>query len=245
MLRIDVMGVGIDGLTMEQFTARAAAILDRRETACAVTPNAEILWEAMKNPGYREILNGAALVLPDGAGVVLGAKMLGTPIPHKVAGIDFGQRICAILAGRGGRLFLLGGRPGVAAQAGARLTERFPGLRICGTADGYFPDDAAMAARIAQTEPDAVFVCLGAPKQEIFMHRFGKATGARLLIGLGGSLDVYAGVQRRAPEWMISCNLEWFYRLLQDPSRFGRMLRLPKFVGSCLREQLRRKRKNG
>ena len=237
------MGVGIDGLTMEQFTARAAALLDRSETACAVTPNAEILWEALKDPGYRQILNSAALVLPDGAGVLLGARILGTPIPHKVAGVDFGLRLCALLADRGGRLFLLGGRPGTAEQAGKKLTETFPGLRICGTADGYFTDDAAMAERIARTEPDAVFVCLGAPKQEKFMYRFGKATGAGLLIGLGGSIDIYAGVHRRAPGWMIACNLEWFYRLLQEPSRLGRMLRLPKFMISCLMEQLRRKRK--
>lgn len=245
MPRTDVMGVMLDNLTMQQFAARAQALLEHGSGARAVTPNAEIIWQAMHDPAYRQILNGSELVLPDGAGVLLGARILGTPLREKVPGVEFGEQICAMLAKTGGRLYLLGGRPGVAEQAGQKLQKKYPGLRICGTADGYFADEAEAVRRIARARPDAVFVCLGVPKQERFMQDFGVQTGAKLLLGLGGSLDVYAGRVRRAPKWMIRCNLEWLYRLLREPSRLGRALCLPKFVICCLLEQRRRKRKYG
>lgn len=243
MRQIDVMGVRIQDLTREEFTARAAQLLESGSGACAVTPNAEILWLAMHDPAYCRILNEAELVLPDGAGVLLGARILGTPLREKVPGVEFGAQICALLAKTGKTLYLLGGAPGIAEKAAEMLAGTYPGLRICGTADGYFADEAEAVRKIAAAEPDVVFVCLGAPKQERFMYAHAKETGAKLLVGLGGSINVYAGCVRRAPGWMITCNLEWFYRLLQEPSRLGRMRCLPKFVRSCLREQRRRKRK--
>lgn len=243
-MRTDVMGVGFDNLTRQEFIDRADSMLREKNRGYCVTPNAEIVYEAYYDDSFRELLNGAALVLPDGAGVVLGAKILGDPIKEKVAGIEFGEEICRLLAKNGGRLYLLGSKPGIAEKAGAVLSDRYPGLVICGTADGYFQDETAVVERINEARPDVLFVCLGAPKQERFMQDHFDELDVTLMLGLGGSLDGYAGVAQRAPRWMINLSLEWLYRLIKEPSRLGRMMRLPKFVGLCVKEKLERK-KNG
>ena len=238
------MGVGFDNLTKSEFTARAESMLHNGERGYVVTPNAEIVYESIHDDGFRALLNGASMVLPDGAGVVLGAKILGTPIREKVAGIEFGEEVCRILAKNQGRLYLLGSKPGIAKAAGEKLAEKYPGLTICGTADGYFKDEQAVIEKINAARPDVLFVCLGAPKQEKFMKAHFDELQVCLMLGLGGSLDGYAGVAQRAPRWMIDMSLEWLYRLLKEPKRLGRMMRLPKFVLACGGEKLRRK-KNG
>ena len=192
-------------------------------------------YEALHDESFRAILNGASLVLPDGAGVVLGAKILKTPLKEKVAGIDFAANLLGVLEETGGRLYLLGGKPSIAEQAAENMKKTHPKLCICGTADGYFKDEAPVIARINEARADVVFVCLGAPKQEHFMHDHRAELNVRLMIGLGGSLDGFAGTVRRAPKWMIRLQLEWLYRLLREPSRIGRMMRLPKFVFAAWR----------
>ena len=235
------MGVGFDNLTKSEFTAKAEAMLENKERGYVVTPNAEIVYESIYDDGFRSLLNGASMVLPDGAGVVLGAKILGTPIKEKVAGIEFGEEVCRVLAKNGGRLYLLGSKPGIAKAAGEKLAEKHPGLVICGASDGYFQDEKAVVDKINEAKPDVLFVCLGAPKQEKFIKEHFEELEVTLMLGLGGSLDGYAGVAQRAPRWMIDLSLEWLYRLLKEPKRLGRMMRLPKFVAVCAGEKLRRK----
>ena len=237
------MGVGFDNLTKSEFTAKAEEMLEKKERGYVVTPNAEIVYESIHDDGFRALLNDASMVLPDGAGVVLGAKILGTPIKEKVAGIEFGEEICRLLAKNSGRLYLLGSKPGIAKAAGEKLAQKYPGLVICGTADGYFKDEKAVIEKINEAKPDVLFVCLGAPKQENFIKNHFEELDVTLMLGLG-SLDGYAGVVERAPRWMIDLSLEWLYRLLKEPKRIGRMMRLPKFVLACGGEKLRRK-KNG
>ena len=234
------MGVGFDNLTKSEFTAKAESMLQNKERGYVVTPNAEIVYESIHDDGFRSLLNDASMVLPDGAGVVLGAKILGTPIKEKVAGIEFGEEVCKLLAKNGGRLYLLGSKPGIAKAAGEKLAQKYPGLVICGTADGYFQDEKAVVERINEAKPDVLFVCLGAPKQEKFIKAHFEELEVTLMLGLGGSLDGYAGVAQRAPRWMIDMSLEWLYRLLKEPKRLGRMMRLPKFVAACAGRKLRR-----
>ena len=244
-MKIDVMGVLFDNVTMEQALDRAETLMEAKASAYCVTPNGEIVWEAMQDPAFRSILNEADLVLPDGASVVLGSRILERPLQEKVAGIAFAEALVQRMAARGGRLYLLGGRPGIAEKAAENLTAKYPGLVICGTADGYFRDEAAVVEQVRKAEPDVLFVCLGAPKQERFMaaHRRELQTG--LMIGLGGSLDGFAGVVTRAPQWMIRCNLEWLYRLMKEPSRLGRMMRLPKFVRACKKQRQLEEKEGG
>ena len=238
-LKIDVMGVLFDNVTMDEALAQAVALLPEKRGAIVVTPNSEIVYEAMADGGLRDLLNAADLVLPDGAGVVLGSKILKTPLKEKVAGVDFADRMLQHLAETGGSAYLLGGKPGIAQLAARKMMEKHPGLTVCGMADGYFRDEAPVVAAIREAKPDVLFVCLGAPKQEKFMACHQRELSVGLMAGLGGSLDAFAGTVKRAPRWMIRLNLEWLYRLIQEPRRFKRMLRLPKFLFAVVRRRMR------
>ncbi|WP_308856340.1 WecB/TagA/CpsF family glycosyltransferase [uncultured Oscillibacter sp.] len=229
-MRIDVLGVGFDNLTMDEAVAEGLRLTESQGTHYVVTPNPEIVELCRENLAAKIAVNEADLVLADGIGVVKGAAMLGTPLKDRVPGIEFAAGLMAGLAANRKTLYLLGAKPGVAQQAAQRLQATYPGLVIAGTHDGYFKDDAAVAEEIRKTGADVVFVCLGAPKQELWMKKFGPATGAHLLCGLGGSLDVFAGVVERAPKFWSDHGLEWFYRLCREPRRIGRMMKLPLFL---------------
>ena len=229
-MKIDVMGIRFDNVTMEEALERAGTLLASEGADYVVTPNSEIVYEAMADEELKDLLNGASLVLPDGAGVVLGSRILGTPLKQKVAGVDFADRLLEVLAQTGGSVYLLGSKPGVAELAAEKMLEKHPGLTVVGLADGYFKDEAPVIEKINAVKPDVLFVCLGAPKQERFMVQHRAELQVKLMAGLGGSLDSFAGTVKRAPKWMIDCSLEWLYRLIKEPWRFKRMLRLPKFV---------------
>ncbi len=244
-MRIDVMGVQFDNVTMAEALEKAKTLLNQPEAAYCVTPNAEIVFEAMHDAQFCDLLNGAALVLPDGAGTVLGAKLLGTPLKQKVAGIDFAANLLGVLEESGKKLYLLGGKPGIGELAAEKMLEKHPKLQICGIADGYFKEEVPVIQKINDAQPDVLFVCLGAPKQEKFMYAHKHELNVRLMIGLGGSLDGFAGTVKRAPKWMIRMQLEWLYRLIKEPWRLGRMMRLPKFVLAVLGYRIRGGKRHG
>lgn len=232
-MRTDVLGVAFDNVTMDEAVDRALAMLEEEGPHLVVTPNPEIVQRADKDPEFAEILSGADLVLPDGVGVIYAAKILGRPLRARVPGIDFASALLKRVEGTGKRLFLLGAAPGVAEQAAVNLRAAHPGLTVCGAHDGYFKEDGPVADAIREARADLVFVCLGAPKQEKWIAAHGKVAGARLYIGLGGSLDVFAGKAERAPERFQKLGLEWLYRLIKEPSRVGRMAKLPLFLVSA------------
>ena len=238
-MKTDIMGIAFDNVTMQQALERAAEILRGEKTCYAVTPNAEIAYEALKDEKLRALLNEADLVLPDGAGVVLASKILKTPLKQKVAGVDFADGLLGLLAGSGKSVYLLGSKPGIAELAAEKMKQKHPGLIVCGMHDGYFQDEAPVIEAVNEAKPDVLFVCLGAPKQELFMKRHQKDLTCKLMIGLGGSLDSFAGTVKRAPKWMIAANLEWLYRLIKEPKRFGRMLRLPKYLWAVVCKRIR------
>ena len=229
-MRIDVLGVGFDNVTMREAVDQGMALLHAEGTHYVVTPNPEIVEVCRENPAAKQAVNGADLVLPDGIGVIKGAAMLGTPLKEKTPGVEFAAHLMERMAGEGKSLYLLGAKPGVAETAAKNLAAQYPGLVIAGTHDGYFKEDGPVVESIRQSSADVVFVCLGAPKQELWMAKNGPATGAHLLCGLGGSLDVFAGVVERAPKFWSDHGLEWFYRLCKEPRRIGRMMKLPLFL---------------
>ncbi len=238
-MKIDVMGLKFDSMTMDEALSRAEALLRGEKAAYVVTPNAEIAYEALHDGQLREMLNGADLMLPDGAGVVLASKLLRTPVKQKVAGVDFAVGLLGVLERNGQSLYLLGGKPGIGELAAQKMLEAHPQLRIAGIADGYFQDEAPVIAKINASGADALFVCLGAPKQERFMVQHQQELHVHLMAGLGGSLDAFAGTVQRAPAWMIRLNLEWLYRLIREPKRFRRMLRLPKYLWAVMLKRIR------
>ena len=239
-MRVDVLGVEFDNLSLAEAIEAGERLMDGPESRYVATPNPEIVEVCRENEAARRAVNGAALVLPDGVGVVKGAAMLGTPLKEKTPGIEFAAGLMERMARKGKSLFLLGAKPGVAEQAAKRLTEQYPGLRIAGVHHGYFQEDGPVIEAIRQSGADVVFVCLGAPKQEFWMAQHGEQTGAKLLCGLGGSLDVFAGTVKRAPKFFQDHGLEWFYRLCKEPRRLGRMMKLPLFLVHVRQEKRRR-----
>ena len=226
-MKTDILGVQIDPVTLGEALDCGQALLDELSFHYVVTPNPEFILTARKDREFQRVLNEADLALPDGIGVVYAAKILGTPLEGRVPGIEFAQGLMGRMAGSGKQLFLLGAKPGVAEKAADNLRREYPGLEICGVHDGYFREDGPVVEAIRTSGADVVFVCLGAPKQELWMSTHGPETGARLMVGLGGCLDVFAGNVQRAPEFWQKAGLEWLYRLCKEPSRIGRMARLP------------------
>lgn len=238
-MRVDVLGVAFDSVTLDEAVERALELLEQDGSHLVATPNPEIVQRADKDPEFGAILARADLVIPDGVGVIYAAKILGRPLKARVPGIDFASALMGRMAGTGRRLFLLGAEPGVAEQAAVNLQAAYPGLVVCGVHDGYFQEDEPVVRAIREARADVVFVCLGAPKQEKWIAAHGEAAGAKLYIGLGGSLDVFAGKVERAPERFQKLGLEWLYRLVKQPSRIGRMARLPLFLVSAVGARIR------
>lgn len=240
-MKQEILGIQFDDLTREEAAQAGAALLDEDRFHYVVTPNPEFILAAEKDEEFRQVLNGADLVLADGIGVVYSAKIMGTPLKSRVPGIEFAADMLACLNQRGGRLYLLGAKPGVAEEAGRNILEQYPDIVLCGTQDGYFQDEEAALLKVAAARPDLLFVCLGAPKQEKWMARWGKHTGARMAIGLGGCLDVFAGNVERAPESWRRLGLEWAYRLKKEPKRAGRMAKLPLVLVKAAGERMKKK----
>ncbi len=238
-MRTDILGVEFDKLTAEESAARGRQLLKEAKGAYVVTPNPEIVFAARKNPAFAKALSDADIVLPDGIGVVYASKILGHKGFVRLPGIEFGSSMLQIAAEEGYGVYLLGAKPGVAEKAAENLRAEYPGLIICGTADGYFKSDEPVAERIKQSGARLVFVCLGFPKQELWIAENRHNTGAALHLALGGSLDVFAGNVKRAPDFWCRLGLEWFYRLIKEPQRIKRMWKLPYILILALGERIK------
>lgn len=235
-MKINILGVAFDALTLGEAEERADALLCSGAGGYIVTANPEIVLRCREDAAYAAAVNGAKLVLADGVGDLCAARILGTPLPGRVAGADLVPRLLARLAERGGSVFLYGARPGIAERAGESLQSACPGLRIAGTENGYISDETALLEALEREKPDLLLLGLGAPRQELWMAENRQRTPA-VMIGVGGLLDVFAGDIPRAPESWQRLGLEWLYRLLREPRRFKRVIRLPKILLLALRER--------
>jgi len=233
-MRIDVLGTEFDNVTKTEAVEYAYKLMLERKGAYVVTPNPEIVMTCREDDEAKKAVLEADLVIADGIGVIYGAKILGTPVKEKIPGIDFTSALFEKMAAEGRSVYLFGSRPSVAEKAGENLRVKYPGLVVCGTHDGFFTDDANIVKSINEAAPDLLLVCLGAPKQEKWMMSRRNSLNVGLMIGAGGSLDVFAGVAQRAPEKWQKMGLEWLYRLKKEPKRIGRMMKLPKFLFICL-----------
>lgn len=240
---LEILGVRVARLDQAAALAEVARLYEDDAPANVFYVNAHTLNLAARVSGYSAILRRAALVLNDGAGLAIAGRLQGAPFPANLNGSDFNPEIVRIAAERRWPLFLLGGRPGVAEAAGKRLVERFPGLRLVGTGDGYFAAerDAEVADRVASSGARVVLVAMGNPRQEEWLDRNLAATGCRIGVGVGAFFDFTAGSVRRAPPWMNRAGLEWIYRLAQEPGRLWRryVVGNPLFLWRVLAERMR------
>lgn len=231
-----LLGLHFTALSPERAQAVAAQLAKAHRPAAIFTPNAEIAYRAARQPSFAACLRRADLLLPDGVGITLAARLGGGRL-FRMPGIDFAEEMLRAAPPGGYRLFLLGGRPGVAAQAGAVLMRHYPRVRICGVQDGYYAveSEEVIAAAVRATRPDLLFVCLGSPRQEEWIMRYRLPC---LALGLGGALDVWSGAVERAPRAVRRAGFEWLWRGLHDLRRLPRLLALPAFAGCVLRERL-------
>lgn len=227
-----VLGVRFHPVSTDAALQTLGCLLEEARFHLVVTLGTEMVMRARGDAGFREVVEQADLVVPDGIGLVLASRYCGLRAPERVPGIDLVVAMCHRLPDL--RLFLLGGAAGVAEEAAAGLVRRVPGLTVAGTHHGYFRQDEPVKQAILASGANVLLAGLGSPRQELWMQRHGPDLGLRLGIGVGGSFDVLSGRSRRAPRWMIHWNLEWLYRLVREPARWRRMLALPRFLALVL-----------
>lgn len=233
--KINIRGVLIDNVDLDDAAKICSEYLDGDRIRAVYTPNSEIIQMCIEDNELLPIINSADLIIPDGIGVIYASKILGTPLKAKCAGYDLGLRMLEIAGERSSSVYFLGGKPGIAEAARDRILEKNPDINFVGCHDGYFDkkgeENDKILSEISALSPDILFVCFGVPAQEkwIFENR-DKLGNVKLCLALGGSLDGYSGNVKRAPDIFIKLGLEWFYRLMKEPQRIGRMMKLPKFL---------------
>ena len=242
-----MLGVRVDDVTEAEAAAEVRRLIQSGGCHQVVTPNAEFVVRARRDPAFLKALNAAALAVPDGAGLLLAGRLLGTPLRQQVTGTDLVVRLAELGAAEGYRLFLLGAAEGVAAEAARRLQARFPGLQIAGTYAGSPRpgDEDAIVERIRAASPvHVLLVAYGAPAQDLWIARNLPRLGVGVAIGVGGAFDFVSGRVPRAPAWLRRAGFDWLYRLARQPWRWRRQLALPQFVLAVLWESLRRRTRN-
>ena len=239
----DVLGVPFDVVAMEEAVARVKDMLAEEKQHMICTPNPEIVMEARKDTELMQILKESDLVVPDGIGVVWASKYSEVRLKERVAGYDLTQRLMEEMAETEHTFYFFGGAPGVASAGARAMMKKYPGLRVAGVHNGYFDEkeEVNIIREIKAKTPSVLLVGLGAPKQEKWIKDHLELTGAKVAIGVGGSFDVMAGKVKRAPKLFQKLGLEWFYRLISQPTRWKRMLRLPIFAWTVLRTKKRSK----
>lgn len=240
--RIDILGVPVDCVTMASAVGFADELVRSGRTGVIIAVNPEKVMKARQDPWLLDQLKQAALLLPDGIGVVWAARLLEQVSLERVAGADLMVALCEHAQNRGYRVFLYGASPEVNSAARAGLLQMFPGLQIVGNRHGYVPqqDMAGLIEEINASGADMLFVALGSPRQEFWMSTYLPQLKVKVCQGVGGTFDVIAGTVRRAPKGWRDLHLEWAYRLIKEPRRLPRQVVLPKFAWRVLAERLGR-----
>ena len=245
--RFTLLGCPVDALTLEETVARVIALIHEGGSHSQFSLNAAKVVEAQRSPELHGFLARATIVNADGQALVWAGKLLGVPFPERVAGIDLLGALLEAMEREGLSVYLLGAREEVIRATAARITERHPRLRLAGFHHGHFPpeEDESVAAEIAESSPDALFVGMSSPRKEHWIDAWQARTGAQFAMGVGGSFDVIAGLTKRAPRLVQRLGLEWAYRVAQEPRRLaGRYARTNgAFVKLTVGEYVRRRRR--
>jgi N-acetylglucosaminyldiphosphoundecaprenol N-acetyl-beta-D-mannosaminyltransferase len=244
--RLRLLGCEVDAIDMDEAVARIDAAIAERRFLRHADLNGAIVVAMRDDEKMRESIAGAGLVVADGQSVVWAARLLGQPLPARVPGIDLMHRTIELAERRGYSIYILGARQDVLETAVARLVETHPALRIAGCHDGYFEDseELGVAEQIRRSGADILYVAIGSPRKEYFLARHGRSLGVPYVMGVGGAIDVVAGVTRRAPRWLQRLGLEWAFRLAQEPRRLFRryLVTNARFLALAVREAVGRGR---
>ena len=230
--KVAILDVNVDSVKMTEAIDIVENLMAGQKPAFIATANAEMIMMADQDESLKCILNHADLVVPDGAGTVWAARHLGVAMPERVAGYDLTQHLLARAPQTKRKIFFFGSAPGVADKAKIKAEAEYPGIQIVGVRDGYFKkeQEQEIIDQIKNAHPDLLLAALGVPKQEKWLYEHLQELNVPVSIGVGGTLDVMAGVMKRAPLWMQKAKLEWLFRGLLQPKRIGRLMALPRFV---------------
>jgi len=243
--RIELMGCSVDNLSMEETLQTIEGFIATGQPHQHVVVNVDKLVKARRDPELRRIINECALINADGMPVVWASRLLGKPLKERVAGVDLFEALMQRSAERGWRVFLLGAREEIVSRVKGLYELKYPGLAIAGHRNGYWKGEAEEAAVVEQIQAartDILFVAISSPKKEQFLGRWQAQMKVPFAMGVGGTFDVAAGHVKRAPRWMQTSGLEWFYRFLQEPRRMFRRYFIDDmaFFGMLAREMWRR-----
>jgi len=222
--RVRILGCEIDRLDMAGTLEHCRAVIRDRRYTQHVAINAAKLVTLRRQPELREVIERCHLVNADGQSIVWASRLLRDPLPERVAGVDLMQELLAMAETSGYRVFILGARQEVLQTAIHRLHRRHPELALAGSHHGYFAEEESpdIAAKVRAARADILFVAMSSPRKEQWLGRFGESLGVPLVMGVGGAIDILAGITRRAPRLWQRAGLEWLYRLLQEPRRMFR-----------------------
>jgi len=234
-----ILGVRVHRVGMSESLLHIERLIHRAEPSLVITADANAVLMALEDAEFRALTVRAALVTPDGFGLLWAGRRLGQPFPERVSGVDLVEQLTRLSHTKGYRLYFVGAAPGVAERAAQNLLQRYPQAAIVGVQHGYFvaADEPAIVAEIAAARPDILFVGMGMPRQEKWAWRHRQQLGVPVMIGVGGSFDVHGGVVRRAPKWVQRVGCEWLWRLIMDPRKIKKVRNLPRFAWRVLREQ--------
>lgn len=212
---------------------------EKRRPHQVVTINPIMMMAGLENEQFMSVLRSAELVIPDGIGVVIASRFVRDPIPQRVAGIDLMQKLLRLGSRRRYRVYFLGSTEDVVEEVVRQVNRRYPGVQIAGYHHGFFgeEEDKQRVQEIRESNPDILFVARGLDTQEPWIGRYKKQLDVPVMMGVGGSFDVMAGKVKRAPVLFQKTGMEWLYRLMKEPSRYKRMLALPKFMWKVYRER--------
>jgi len=238
--KVSILGVHVHSVSMTEVGTRLEAMVAGTAQHRVIPVNPEMVMAAQTNLPFRETINNASLVLPDGIGVVLASRLFGRRMPQRVTGVETVLRVARLARQYRLRIFFLGAAPGIAERAAARLVGEFPGLTVAGTYAGspHLDEEAEICRRITEARADILLIAYGAPKQELWIARNLHKLPVRVAVCVGGTFDFLAGVVTRAPEWVQAIGLEWLYRLTKEPRRWRRMLALPRFAAAVINERI-------
>ncbi len=229
--RVSVLGFPVDRVSIGQTEEILTKFLSSDRTNLVFTADSNAFVCAESDERFRRCFDEAALITPDSAGPVWALAQYGKPVEGRVSGVDLVDLLCQISAKTGAKMYFLGSAPGVAEAASRRLIEKHPGCVVVGSRDGFFNglSDEEIAHDIAQSRPDILLVGMGMPRQELFILDTAEIVGAKIGIGVGGSLDVHSGTVKRAPAIFQKMRLEWLWRTLLNPKKLDKVKNLPKF----------------
>jgi N-acetylglucosaminyldiphosphoundecaprenol N-acetyl-beta-D-mannosaminyltransferase len=240
MDKLSIMGVRINNISMGEALKSAEETIKKDEKLIIYTPNTEIIMMCQKDEDFLNIINKSDINVPDGVGLIYAGKIKNHPLKEKVAGYDLSMNLLKMAHEKGLRLYVVGGRPGVADAAMKNVQSNYPGIKIVGARHGYFKgahlgqggheEERELIEDINKNKPHILFVGFGAKKQEQWIEYNKDLIEANVIIGNGGTLDGLAGLVKRAPDIFIKLGLEWFYRLIKEPKRIKRQIVLPLFM---------------